>query len=164
MRPRFAGFVPLGSIAVAAGVDETPVAPFTLAPGDNAIWVRVTQLGGQSPWPWGFGLLSFVSSKGRELGTAKVYGHQQGETYRLGNGLAPEDMTGSLVFRPRAYSLAWLKAGNQVWRLSFEARSGSTGPVAGAGSVAVRYPVTDLTQDRSWSLAVPLPLARLNFG
>lgn len=159
--PRFAGFAPIGSITVTAGTSEVAVGPVTLAAGDDTLWVRVAQQGGESPWPWGFGLLSYVTAEGRELGTAKVFGHVEGEVFRLGVGLPPVERSGQLVFRPRAYSLAWLKAGNEVWRLAFEARSGET--AGGAGRTTVRFPVTDQQQDRQWALALPNALARLDF-
>jgi hypothetical protein len=132
--PRFAGFAPVGSVAVTAGTDEVSVGAVSLAPGDDSLWVRVTQQGGESPWPWSFGLLSYVTAEGRELGTAKVFGHHEGEVFHLGVGLPPVERSGQLVFRPRAYSLAWLKAGNQSWNLAFEARSGITSGGGGGGT------------------------------
>jgi hypothetical protein len=127
VQSRFAGFAPVGSVTVTAGTDEVPVGAMSLAAGDDTLWVRATQQGGESPWPWGYGLLAYVTTEGRELGTAKVFGHHEGEVFRLGVGLPPVERSGQLVFRPRAYSLAWLKAGNQSWSLAFEARSGTGG-------------------------------------
>lgn len=154
------GFLPIGSVAVSAGTQEVSVGSVTLGPGADTLWVKVTQQNGQSPWPWGFGLLSFVTAQGRELGTAKIYGNTDGEVFRLGIGLPPVERTGILVFRPRSYSLAWLRAGNATWTLAFEARSGTT---AGISAPTVRFPVADQQQDRPWTLARPLALARLDF-
>lgn len=136
VQSRFAGFAPVGSVTVSAGTEEVSVGAVSLAAGDDTLWVRVTQQGGESPWPWGFGLLAFVTTEGRELGTAKVFGHHEGEVFRLGVGLPPVERSGQLVFRPRAYSLAWIKAGNQNWNLAFEARSGTTGGGGGVSSYA----------------------------
>lgn len=161
MAPRFAGFSPVGSITVDAGTAEVIVGIVALEPGDDTLWVRVKQQGGESPWPWSYGLLSYVTAEGRELGTAKVFGHVGGEVFRLGVGLPPMVRSGLLVFRPRAFSLGWLRAGNQVWRLSFEARSGTT--AGGTGQPTVRFGVTDQAQDVPWTLALPNALARLDF-
>ncbi|MFZ9656477.1 MAG: hypothetical protein ACO29V_12550 [Limnohabitans sp.] len=109
-----------------------------LAAGADTLWVRIVQQGGDSPWPYGFGLLSWQSLEGRELGTAKVYGHLEGETYRLGNGLSPVERRGLLVFEPRMYNLRWLKASGAVWNLAFEVESGVTAG-AGVGGFAGGY-------------------------
>lgn len=154
------GFLPIGSVSVSAGTHEVPVGAVTLGPGADTLWVRVTQQGGESPWPWGFGLLSFVTANGRELGTAKVYGNTDGEVFRLGNGLPPMERTGVLRFRARSYSLSWLRAGNATWHLTFEARSGTTAAIS---APPVRFPVADQQQNRTWTLAWPAALARLDF-
>lgn len=154
------GFVPIGSVSVSAGTHEVSVGAVTLGPGANTLWLKVTQHGGESPWPWGFGLVSFVTAQGRELGTAKVYGNTDGEVFRLGNGLSPMERSGMLKFRARSFSLSWLRAGNETWHLSFEARSGTT---TATSEPTVRFPVADQQQDRPWTLALPLALARLDF-
>ena len=154
------GFVPIGSVSVSAGTHEVSVGAVTLGPGADTLWVKVTQQGGESPWPWGFGLVSFVTAQGRELGTAKIYGNTDGEVFRLGNGLPPVERSGMLVFRPRSFSLSWLRAGNATWNLSFEARSGTT---TASSAPTVRFPIADEQQDRPWTLAWPQALARLDF-
>lgn len=161
MAPRFLGFAPVGSVTVNAGTAEVSVGTVTLEPGADTLWVRVKQLGGENPWPWGYGLLSFVTGEGRELGTSKVFGHNDGEVFRLGIGLPPMERTGLLVFRPRSFSLQWLKAGNQSWRLTFDAKSGITG--GGTRQTSVRFGVTDQMRNVPWTLALPNALARLDF-
>lgn len=131
---RLLAWQPVGSASVGPASGRIPVGDVTLAPGDDTLWVRVRQLGGESPWPYGFGLLSWQSSAGRELGTAKAWGHSEGEVIRLGVGLQPAATTGVLVFEPRSYSLSWVKASGAVWALSFESRSGLTGGAGGAVS------------------------------
>ena len=160
LTPLLSGFLPIGSVSVTAGTHEVSVGAVTLAPGADTLWVKVTQQGGESPWPWGFGLASFVTAQGRELGTAKIYGNTDGEVFKLGNGLSPMERSGMLVFRPRSFSLAWLRAGNATWNLSFAARSGTAAAVS---PPPVRFPVADQQQDRTWTLAWPQALARLNF-
>lgn len=109
------------------------IGAFNLAPGQDTVWVRITQLNEPAFWPWSYGILSWRSSLGLELGSVKAYSSQLGEVFRLGVGLPPLDWTGSIWFEPRGYNLGWLKAGFP-WELSFEAQAGtSITPEAGAG-------------------------------
>ena len=133
---RLLSWSPVGSVSVGPTSGKITVGDVTLQPGDDTIWVRVRQLGGESPWPYGFGLLSWQSSAGRELGTVKAWGHSEGEVLRLGVGLQPAATTGVLVFEPRSYSLSWVKASGAVWALSFEAQSGTTGGIGGPSGFA----------------------------
>jgi len=155
-------FTSVGSITGGPTDREVTVGNVTLDDGADSLWVRVVQQGGDSPWPYGFGLLSWQSVEGRELGTIKVYGHHDGETYRLGNGLSPVERGGVLKFEPRMYNLRWLKASGERWSLAFEAQSGVAVP-SGGGRTTVSFPATDLVADRSWTLALPSALARLDF-
>jgi hypothetical protein len=123
----------LGSITVGPNDLAVQIGTVDLAAGADTLWVRATQQGGQSPWPYGFGLLSWRTTEGRELGTAKVFGHLEGETYRLGAGLPPVERRGVLWFEPRSYNLQWLKVSGQQWTLGFEQQSGTT--AGGAGGV-----------------------------
>lgn len=161
-----AGFELVGSVSVTADTHQAVVGPVSLAVGADTLWLRVTQQGGESPWPWGYGLAAFVTTNGKELGTVKVYGNAEGEIYRLGIGLPPLERSGVLIFRPRAFSLGWLRSGNATWNLSFQAQSGTTG-TGGAGgrtgSITLRFPVADQDGQRPWSLAWPKALARLDF-
>ena len=101
------------------------VGSFDLAPGQDTVWIRITQLNEPATWPWSYGILSWRSSLGLELGSIKAYSTQLGEVFRLGVGLPPLDSTGSIWFEPRGYNLGWLKAGFP-WELSFEAQAGTS--------------------------------------
>jgi hypothetical protein len=79
----------------------------------------VKQNGGPQPWPYGYGLLYVLNSRGRELGTIRVHGHTEGETYRLGAGLSSLVGGGVLYFTPRLWNLRWLDAMNTRWALEF---------------------------------------------
>lgn len=128
--PRFIPWSPVAEVSFGPDDRVVTVGPVTLAADADTLWVRVTQLSGPSPWPYSYGLVSWISSGGRELGTAKAYGHLEGETFRLGSGLSPVDRDGLLVFEPRNYNLGWLRASGERWYLRFEqysARSGGTG-------------------------------------
>lgn len=151
----------VGSISVGPTDKAVTVGTVSLEDGADTLWVRVTQQGGDTPWRWGYGLLSWQSTDGRELGTVKAYGHHEGETYRLGVGLPPVERGGVLVFEPRSYNLGWLRATGVVWNLAFEAQSGVAVP--SGGRTTVSFPATDLVADRSWTLALPSALARLDF-
>ena len=129
-------FASVGSITVGPTDREVTVGALTLPSGDDTLWVRVVQQGGESPWPYGFGLLYWESSEGRELGTAKVFGHVEGEVFRLGVGLSPVERGGVLKFEPRAYNLGWLKASGTFWSLAFEVQTGVGAPVGGVGTFA----------------------------
>jgi hypothetical protein len=124
----------LGQINVGSIDLDVEVGPVTLPAGTDALYVRMTQIGGSSPWLFSFGLLSWRSANGRELGTVKAYPHLEGELYRLGVGLSPVERTGSLWFSPRSYNLAWVKSGERL-SLSFQYEAGS---FATAGADAAR--------------------------
>ena len=125
-------FVDSRTITVRPG-DATPITigPATLATGDDTLWVKVTSSSsGDCPWPWSFALLTWVTSEGRELGTAKIFGVCEGEVYRLGVGRTPLERSGVLKLEPRGFNLRWIELGNP-WTLTFEYVSGQTGGGAG---------------------------------
>lgn len=127
----------VGSISIGPADGPKTIGAFTLDVGADTLWVRAVQQGGDSPFPYGFGLLTWETLEGRELGTCKVFGHHEGETYRLGVGLSPMERSGVLKFWARPYSLKWLKVMSTTWNLAFEARSGvtiggGTGAIAGS--------------------------------
>lgn len=139
---------------------ETPIdlGEFSLGEGDNAIWIRVqSHPSGDCPWPWSYGLLTWVTPLGRELGTVKVNGVCEGEVFRLFNGLSPSERTGRFEFTPRSYNLAWIKLGHP-WTLNFQAESGSFG---GDGGGAVIGAVVNSFVDNSDN---GLSLVRVNFS
>jgi hypothetical protein len=113
------------------------IGEFVLGAEDDTIWIKVTSAPQSGcPWPWSYGLVTWISEEGRELGTVKINGVCEGEVFRLGVGRAPSLRTGRLSFTPRSYNLAWVKLGHP-WTLTFEAVSGVTnggggGQTAGA--------------------------------
>lgn len=64
-----------------------------------------------TPFRWGNGLVSFVSSQGRELGTVQVWPKDERENYYIGANLVAVDNVGTLVFEPRLWNLRWVRAG-----------------------------------------------------
>jgi hypothetical protein len=113
------------------------IGEFVLGAQDDTIWIKVTSAPQSGcPWPWSYGLVTWISDSGRELGTVKINGVCEGEVFRLGVGRTPSLRTGRLSFTPRSYNLAWVKLGHP-WTLTFEAVSGVTnggggGQTAGA--------------------------------
>ena len=161
MQPRFSGWIDLGEVTILPTDEERVIGPVSLNPGDDTLWVKVTQLGGPSPWPWSYGIASYQSSEGRPFGSVKAYSHPLGEVVRLGVGLPAAVDVGSLVFEPRSFNLAWIKKG-YPWPLRFEVQSGQAGGASGRTSLS--FPVSDQGQlDVPWSLALPNALARLDF-
>lgn len=160
MQPRFATWTDLGEVTILPTDQERVIGPVDLVAGADTLWVRITQLGGPSPWPWSYGIVSFASTEGRPLGSAKAFGHTAGEVSRLGVGLPPVASSGELVFEPRGFNLAWIRKGNP-WYLRFEVLSGTT--TGQQGRTTVSFPATDLVSDLPWTLALPNALARLDF-
>ena len=133
------------------------IGDYQMGPDHDTIWIKVTSGStGDCPWPWSYGLLTWVTNNGRELGTVKVNGTCEGEVFRLGVGRAPFLRTGSLQFKARAYNTAWVMLGN-TWPLEFEVWSGTTNSGGGGFSVgAVTNSFVD-TADNG------LSLVRVNF-
>jgi hypothetical protein len=115
----------LGSITVGPMTTSVLVGPVNLPPFGGIV-VRVRQIGGPSPWPFSYGLLWVSNSNGRELGTIKVYGHTEGESYRLGDRLPSLLGGGLLYFAPRLYNTRWLRSSGTTWTLAFQYDSPST--------------------------------------
>jgi len=120
-------------------VPESPspveVGTFDLGESHDTIWIKVTSApSGGCPWPWTYGLLTWISTEGRELGTVKINGVCEGEVFRLGVGRSPLVRSGMLQFEPRSYNLAWIKLGHP-WTLTFEVSSGVTNSGGGGQTV-----------------------------
>ena len=128
------------SITVAPN-DIVPIEVGTafLNEGDDTIWIKVTSSPSAGcPWPWSYGLLTWITENGRELGTVKINGVCEGEVFRLGVGRPPSLRSGFLSFTPRSYNLAWVNLGHP-WTLTFEWVSGQSSTGGGAqtfGAVA----------------------------
>lgn len=102
------------------------VGPFSMAEGDDTLWVRMTLESPATPWPWSYGILGFLTPEGYELGSVKAYAEVESEVFRLGVGRTPRERTGLLTFEPRGYNLGWIKKGNPL-TLKFECASGTSG-------------------------------------
>ena len=120
-------FVPTTQITVTPGTDPpVDIGEAVLGEGEDTMWVKVTSLpSGGCPWPWSYGLLTWISENGRELGTVKVNGVCEGEVFKLGVGLAPLFRTGRLSFTPRSYNLKWIELGHP-WTLTFSYATGNS--------------------------------------
>ena len=129
----------VGSIGVTPKDKDVLVGEFTLGEEHDTLFLRVTQTSPGNVWNYSFGLLTWRSTFGQELGTAKVYGSTTGECYQLGIGLPPVVRTGSVYFTPRAYNRRWIDIEDPpVWRLEIEAQSAKTAGVpvpSGVGAV-----------------------------
>ena len=137
----------LGARTVGPSDLEVVVGSFSIEENDDTIWIEVQRTGPSGPWPWSYGILSWQTAFGLELGSTKAYTADEGEVFRLGVGRAPRSRTGSIIYEPRSYNLAWVKNGYPL-TLDFRASSGVTAgsaPVTGATSVA--FPV----QGGSWA-------------
>ena len=134
------------------------IGEFVLGAQDDTIWIKVTSAPQSGcPWPWSYGLLTWISDNGRELGTVKINGVCEGEVFRLGVGRTPSLRTGRLSFTPRSYNLAWVKLGHP-WTLTFEAVSGVTN--GGGGGQTVGAVVNSFVDTANNGLS----LVRVNFS
>jgi hypothetical protein len=119
---------PVGSISVGPTDRTVEVGSFSLEEDDDTLFVDVQQMSPNQVWNYSFGLLWWESAFGRELGTEKVYGHQVGETYKLGIGRTPRSRSGRIMFAPRAYNRRWISIENPpTWTLSISAESAQSG-------------------------------------
>ena len=123
--PRFNAWVPLGTHTFVPTDKEVTISQFDLGLGEDTVWVRITQLNDPADWPFAYGILKWVSASGASLGSVKAFPNRSGEIFRLGVGLSPSDLSGSITFAPRGYNLGWLKAGFP-WELKFEATAATT--------------------------------------
>lgn len=126
-------YVNLGEITVKPTSCETEVGFFFLEEGDDTLWVKIRKVGLENcPWPWSYGILTWRTANGNELGSIKAYTEQYGEVFRLGVGLPPSERSGIIYYEPRSFNLGWIREGNPL-TLEFSAQSGVT---AGSGSNA----------------------------
>jgi hypothetical protein len=99
----------IGSITVTPTSSEVVVGPIEV-PTYGGVEVKLRQTY-PTPFRWGYGLLSYRSQNGLELGTIKVYPRLEFSNYLLGAGLRVDDNIGELIFEPRSYNLRWVLAG-----------------------------------------------------
>ncbi len=109
----------IGSITVGPTDEEVIIGPIEVPPGDGIeVWVQQTSPV-SSPWTYSYGLLWAENANGRFAGTIPIYGHPEGETYRLGAGLSSSVGSGMLKFSPRLWNLRWLQRSGEAWSLDF---------------------------------------------
>ena len=131
---------PVGTITVGPNSGEIAVGSFSLKEGDDTLWVEVQRTSPDQGWPWSYGILSWRTAFGNELGSVKAYAAKAGEIYRLSVSRAPRSTTGTIYYEPRSFNLAWVKKGYSL-TLAFSATSGvATAVPAGAGG-SVAFPV-----------------------
>jgi len=99
----------IGSVTVTPFSDELVVGSITV-PTFGGFAVKVLQTT-STPFQFGYGLLSYRSTYGRELGVTRVWPRPEFTSYVLGQGLTVVDNVGLLVFEPRTWNLRWVKAG-----------------------------------------------------
>ena len=132
---------PVGTITVGpdSGAGDIAVGSFSLNEGDDTLWVEVQRTSPDQGWPWSYGILSWRTAFGNELGSIKAYAAKAGEVYKLSVSRAPRSSTGTIYYEPRSFNLAWIKQGYDL-TLAFSAASGVAAAVpASWGSVA--FPV-----------------------
>jgi len=136
-------FTAVGSVEVGPQDREVLVGSFTLQEDDDTIWFKVLQTSPEDVWTFAYGLLTWRSSEGQELGTVKVHGHTNAEVVALGVGLPPLQRSGDVYFTPRAWNRRWISIDDPpIWGLSFEAQSGVSG--SGAPVFGTRATLTTL--------------------
>ena len=113
----------LGSITVRPNDLTVVVGSFTIDEGDDTIWIDVQSESSINPWPWSYGIVTWQTSFGRELGSAKAYTERAGEVVPLGVGRPPRSRTGSIIYEPRSFNLAWVQKGYPL-ELSLSVASG----------------------------------------
>lgn len=99
----------IGTVTVSPLTETAVVGPIEV-PTFGGVEVKLRQTAA-TPFRWGYGLLSYRTGNGLELGTIKVWPRQEFSNYLLGAGLSVADNTGTLIFEPRSYNLRWVLAG-----------------------------------------------------
>ena len=136
----------VGSVNVGPQDREVLVGSFTMQADDDTIWFRVTQTSPDQKWNYSFGLITWKTSFGQELGTQKVFGDRDSEVFTLGVGLPPLERTGSVLFTPRAFNRSWIATSDPPrWSLDIEAQSGrmNSGGIPAFGTRATLVTLTD---------------------
>lgn len=128
----------VGSVNVGPQDREVLVGPFDMSAGDDTIWIKIRQTSPPDVWTYSYGLLTWKSDQGQELGTIKVYGDVDAEVFRLSVGLPPESQTGNFYFTARSYNRRWISVDlPPIWSLSFEAQSGSSSSGGSGGGIGI---------------------------
>ena len=151
-------WVSLGEKTVGPTDLTVNVGSFSLQEGDDTLWIEVQRRNPDGSWPWSYGILSWESDFGLELGSVKAYTAVPGEVFRLGVGRTPRSRTGSVIYQPRSFNLAWVKEGYPL-TLSFSAVSGNTAGSASAEGGGVAFPVDGVP----WKYTLSTGLVRLDY-
>lgn len=99
----------MGSVTFGPNSERVTVGPVEV-PTFGGLPIRVRQ-SAFTPFQFGYCLLSFESSHGRELGTIRVWPRPELTSYVLGAGLEVVGNHGVLVIEPRTWNLRWVLAG-----------------------------------------------------
>lgn len=98
----------VGSVTISPDTVEAVVGPIEV-PTYGGVEVKLRQTT-PTPFRWGYGLLSYRSVHGLEMGTIKVWPRMEFSSYHLGERLTVVANSGVLVFEPRTWNLRWVKA------------------------------------------------------
>jgi hypothetical protein len=112
----------VGSITVRPESDVVRVGVIEVPP-QGGIELMVRQVSPYQGFNFAYGLVSFRSPLGRELGTVKCWPGPEWTAFALGEGLSSLSRAGELLFEPRSYNLRWVKAGFP-WSVEFMADIG----------------------------------------
>ncbi len=132
-------WIDLGEISVLPDVEAYTVGPVEFGGMDDTLWVRSQAVDYDTTWPYSFGLVSYLSDEGFELGTGKVYAKGEWESYAMSVGRPPQSRTGVLHYVPRNFNLAWVqKETIPALRLRLAYQTGQTGDgeLLGSGSLS----------------------------
>jgi hypothetical protein len=99
----------IGAVSISPITDTAVIGPIEV-PTYGGVEIKIRQVG-STPFRWGYGLLSYRTGNGLELGTLRVWPRPEFCNYLLGAGLTVSDNTGVLIFEPRSYNLRWIMAG-----------------------------------------------------
>jgi len=112
----------VGEVTIRPESDEVRVGVIEVPP-QGGIELMVRQTSPYQGFRFAFGILSFKSALGRELGTVRCYPSPEWTAIKLGEGLSSLSRSGELLFEPRSYNLAWIQRGF-VWSIEFMADIG----------------------------------------
>ena len=109
----------VGSVTVGPVSQEVSIGQLTVPP-QGGVELMVRETSPAQPFNFAYGLVSFRSQFGRELGTVRCWGNRDWTAFLLGGGLSAQARSGELIFEPRSYNLRWVQAGFP-WSLEFMA-------------------------------------------
>jgi hypothetical protein len=116
----------IGEVTVRPETDEVVVGVIDVPP-EGGVELMVRQTSPVQGFRFAYGIVSYRSTRGRELGSVKAWAGPDWEAFRLGENLSALDRSGVLLFRPRSINLRWVRAGFS-WSLEFMADIGADLP------------------------------------